>query len=39
MVDYIKEKYANASPEPISLKQTEKIIVQIKSNSICRIKL
>ena len=37
MVDYIKEKYSNVNPEPISLKQTEKIIVQIKSNSICRI--
>ena len=37
MVDYIKEKYTNASPDPISLKQTEKIIVQMKSNSICRI--
>ena len=37
MVDYIKEKYSNINPEPISLKQTEKIIVQMKSNSICRI--
>ena len=37
MVDYIKEKYTNASPDPISLKQTEKILEQMKSNSICRI--
>ena len=37
MVDNAKEKYTAASPEPISLKQTEKIIEQMKSNSICRI--
>ena len=37
MVDYIKEKYTITSPEPVSLKQTEKIIEQMKSNSICRI--
>ena len=37
MVDYIKEKYTNASPDPISLKQTEKLLEQMKSNSICRI--
>ena len=37
MVDYIKEKYTNASPDPISLRQTEKILEQMKSNSICRI--
>ena len=37
MVDYIKEKYTNTSPDPISLKQTEKILEQMKSNSICRI--
>ena len=37
MVDYIKEKYTNASPDPISLKQTENILEQMKSNSICRI--
>ena len=37
MVDYIKEKYTNASPDPISLKQTEKVLEQMKSNSICRI--
>ena len=37
MVGNAKEKYTAASPEPISLKQTEKIIEQMKSNSICRI--
>ena len=37
MVDYIKEKYTNASPDPISLKQTENILEQMKSNSICTI--
>jgi len=36
MVDNIKEKYTITSVEPISLKQTEKIIEQMKSN-ICRI--
>ena len=36
-MDYIKEKYTNSSPDPISLKQTEKIIEQMKNNSICRI--
>ena len=36
-MDYIKEKYTNASPDPISLKQTENILEQMKSNSICRI--
>ena len=33
----MKEKYNTIFPEPISLKQTEKIIEQMKSNSICRI--
>ena len=37
MVDKIKEKYIITSPEPISLKGTEKIIEQMKNNSICRI--
>ena len=37
MVDNRKEKYTITSPEPVSLKQTEKIIEQMKSNSICRI--
>ena len=32
-----KEKYATSSPESVSLKQTEKIIEQMKSNSICKI--
>ena len=36
MVDKIKDKYINTSPEPISLKGTEKIIEQMKT-SICRI--
>ena len=36
MVDYIKEKNTT-SPEPVSLKQTEKIIEQMKSNSICKV--
>ena len=36
MVDNIKEKYTATSPEPVSLKQTEKIIQQM-NNSICRI--
>jgi len=36
MVDNIKEKYRITSLEPISLKQTEKIIEQMNSN-ICRI--
>ena len=36
MVDNIKEKYT-ASPEPISLRQTENILEQMKSNSMCRI--
>ena len=34
MVDNRKEKYIT-SPEPISLKQTEKILEQMKSKSIC----
>ena len=33
----MKEKYNTIFPEPISLKQTEKIIEQMKSNSICRV--
>ena len=37
MVDNIKEKYITKSLEPISFKQTEKILDQMKSNSICRI--
>ena len=37
MVDYINEKYTNASPDPISLKQTEKVLEQMKNNSLCRI--
>ena len=38
MVDNRKEKYTAISPEPISLKQTEKIIEQMKrNNNICRI--
>ena len=37
MVDNRKEKYITKSLEPISLKQTEKILDQMKSNSICRI--
>ena len=37
MVDNRKEKYTITSPEPISLKQTEKILEQMKSKSICRI--
>ena len=36
MVDNIKEKY-KASHDPVSLKQTEKIIEQMKNSSICRI--
>ena len=36
MVDNRKEKYTT-SPEPISLRQTESILEQMKSNSICRI--
>ena len=36
MVDRIKEQNISTSPEPISLKITEKIIEQMK-NSICRI--
>ena len=36
MVDNEKEKYAMVSPF-VSLKQTENIIEQMKSNSICRI--
>ena len=36
MVDNRKEKYTT-SPEPISLRQTENILEQMKSNSICRI--
>ena len=36
MVDNRKEKYITRSIEPLSLKQTEKIIEQM-SNSICRI--
>ena len=37
MVDNAKEKYTAISPEPLLLKQTEKILEQMKSNSICRI--
>ena len=37
MVDNIKENYIRKSIEPISLKQTEKILEQMKSKSICRI--
>ena len=37
MEDKIKEKHINSSPEPISLKGTEKIVGQMKNNSICRI--
>ena len=37
MVDRIKEQNISTSPEPISLKITEKIIEQMKNNSICRI--
>ena len=37
MVDNIKEKYITRSIEPLSLKQTERILEQMKSNSICRI--
>ena len=33
----MKEKYNTISLEPLSLKQTEKIIEQMKSNSICRV--
>ena len=33
----MKEQNISTSPEPISLKQTEKIIEQMKNNSICRI--
>ena len=36
MVDNRKEKYITKSIEPISLKQTEKILEQM-NNSICRI--
>ena len=36
MVDNRKEKYTT-SPEPISLRQTEKVLEQMKSNSICKI--
>jgi len=37
MVDNIKEEYITKSIEPISLKQTEKVLEQMKNNSICRI--
>ena len=37
MVDNAKEKYTAISPDPLLLKQTEKILEQMKSNSICRI--
>ena len=37
MVDNRKEEYFTKSIEPISLKQTEKILEQMKNNSICRI--
>ena len=37
MVDKIKGKYISESPEPVSLKVTEKIIMQMKSNSVCKI--
>ena len=36
MVDNIKEKYITRSIEPLSLKQTEKILEQM-NNNICRI--
>ena len=36
MVDNKKEKYTITLPEPISLKQSEKILEQM-NNSICRI--
>ena len=36
-MDNMKEKYNTISPEPVSLKQTEKIIEQMKNNDICRI--
>ena len=37
MADKVKEKSIINSPEPISLKGIEKIIEQMKNNSICRI--
>ena len=37
MVDRMTEQNISISPEPISLKITEKIIEQMKNNSICRI--
>ena len=37
MVDRVKEENISTSPEPISLKITEKIIEQMKNNSICKI--
>jgi len=37
MVDRIKEQNISTSSEPILLKQTEKIVEQMKNNSICRI--
>ena len=37
MVGNRKEKYTTSSPEPVSLKQTEVIVEQMKSNTICRI--
>ena len=36
-MDQIKENNFSTSPEPISLAVTEKIILQMKNNSICRI--
>ena len=37
MVDNRKEEYITKSIEPISLKQTEKVLEQMKNNSLCRI--
>ena len=37
MSDNIKDKYMKIFPDPVSLRQTERIIGQIKNNSICRI--
>ena len=36
MEDIKKEKYISSSPEPVTLKGTEKIIDQM-NNSVCRI--
>ena len=37
MVDNRKEEYITKSIEPISLKKTEKVLEQMKNNSLCRI--